>query len=138
VVVPTYRRPDKARRLLHALEDQQLDEPFEVVLVDDGSGDATAAELERLAGASPLAVTLVRLDRNSGPAAARNPGLKAVRGARVAFVDDDCVPQPGWLAALNAALDDADLVQGRTEADPGQAAQRGPFSRTIEVTRPGA
>jgi GT2 family glycosyltransferase len=50
----------------------------------------------------------------------------------VAFTDDDCVPQPGWLAALAAGLEHADVVQGRTMPDPAQA-DRDPFSYTITV-----
>jgi GT2 family glycosyltransferase len=49
-----------------------------------------------------------------GPAAARNVGWHAARGALVAFTDDDCVPDPGWVGALAAALDnDLAGVSGR-------------------------
>jgi hypothetical protein len=51
----------------------------------------------------------------------------------VGFTDDDCVPQPGWLAALSIAIETVDLAQGRTVPNPEQWGNRGPFSRTIDV-----
>jgi hypothetical protein len=51
----------------------------------------------------------------------------------VAFTDDDCVPSPGWLAALTAALAHADVVQGATVPAPDQLRHQGAFSRTLEV-----
>jgi hypothetical protein len=53
----------------------------------------------------------------------------------VAFTDDDCVPQPGWVAGLLVAVTHADLAQGRTLPDPAQLERLGPFSHTIEVTQ---
>ena len=41
---------------------------------------------------------------HGGPARARNLGARAARGRLLAFTDDDCRPEPGWLAALEAAL----------------------------------
>jgi GT2 family glycosyltransferase len=52
---------------------------------------------------------------NAGPAAARNAGAAAARAGFLAFTDDDCQPEPGWVAALRAAQagDAARLVGGR-------------------------
>ena len=50
-----------------------------------------------------LRLRLVKVE-NGGPAAARNRGLEIVRGEIVAFTDDDCCPQPGWLPALAAGV----------------------------------
>jgi glycosyltransferase involved in cell wall biosynthesis len=75
----------------------------------------------------------LRLDPGRGPAAARNLGWRATDAPLVAFTDDDCVPGPGWLAALSAAAARAGMAQGQTVPDPAQAAGRGPFSRTLEV-----
>lgn len=76
--------------------------PLELICVDDGSRDDTAATLARLAAAAPagIAVTVRRHDHNRGIGAARNTGIQAARGAFVAFTDDDCEVRPDWIAAL--------------------------------------
>ena len=65
-----------------------------VVVVDDGSVDASGAVARR------LGAEVVRHARPQGPAAARNSGLRAVGADLVALVDSDCVPEPDWLEAL--------------------------------------
>ncbi len=83
-------------RCCTALDDQQEAPPFEIVVVDDGSTDGTFEWLEERATARP--VRRLR-QQNRGPAAARNRGVAAAAGAIVAFLGDDTVPEPGWLAA---------------------------------------
>jgi GT2 family glycosyltransferase len=74
----------------------------EVVVVDDGGSAPAAHHLPTIHG-SPH-VRLVRRRRSGGPAAARNDGAAAARGRLLAFTDDDCRPDPGWLYALVRAL----------------------------------
>lgn len=132
VVVATHNRAHLLPRLLAALDAQDLDGEFEAVVVDDASTDDTPAVLTALAERYQFLRSL-RQDVNTGPAAARNRGWRAGGAPLVAFTDDDCVPQPGWLRGLVEALDGADLVQGMTLPDPAEADRRGPFARTIEV-----
>ncbi|MEL7058520.1 MAG: glycosyltransferase [Acidobacteriota bacterium] len=105
VVVPTFERLDVLPEVLDALDAQAGAPSFEIVVVDDGSGDGTAEMLaDRLAGrAAALPSLRVLRQENAGPASARNRGVRAARGARVAFLGDDTVPTPGWLAAHAAA-----------------------------------
>ncbi len=70
---------------------------LEVVVVDDGSARPTAV---------PDGVRLVRRERPAGPAAARNAGAAASGSDLLAFVDSDCVVEPGWLASLVPELAD--------------------------------
>jgi glycosyltransferase involved in cell wall biosynthesis len=102
VVVPTHDRMDVLPEVLAAIEAQEAPCAFELVVVDDGSGDGTAAFLAGRAFTIPARV--IRQD-NRGPAAARNAGVAAARGRLVAFLGDDTVPQRGWLAAHRAAHD---------------------------------
>ena len=114
VVVPTYNRPERLAVCLAALD--HLDYPrdrFEVIVVDDGSArppDATVAVFR-----DRLAVALVAAP-HAGPAAARNTGAARAAGTHLAFTDDDCAPDPGWLQALAISLVAAPhaLVGGRT------------------------
>jgi len=118
---------------------------LEVVVVDDGSADVRAVErvVETHEG-----VQLVRLD-GRGPAAARNAGIRTARADVVLLTDDDCVPAPGWAAALAAAVGERRVVAvGRTEFDPAQplvaasetivahAERRGGFAATRNLALP--
>ncbi len=100
VVIPTYERLDVLPEVLAGLAAQRAAPAFEVVVVDDGSQDATPDFLAGYRG--PLALHVLR-QQNHGPAAARNAGVAAASGELVAFLGDDTVPEPGWLAAHAAA-----------------------------------
>jgi glycosyltransferase involved in cell wall biosynthesis len=115
-------------RTLSCLLGQDLDEPYEVVVVDDGSTDDTF----RIASEFGERVIPLRLERNRGPGAARNHGVEASSAAVLAFTDSDCFPTPGWLrAGLERARGGADVVQGAVGPDP--RARRTPFDRTVVV-----
>lgn len=119
MVVPTHRRPASLTRLLDALEHQTLDpERFEVIVVDDASGDGTHRILTEREGAGGLPLRSMSLPENVGAAAARNRGWRSSVADVVAFTDDDCTPDPTWLErALDAMGDERiGVLQGRTEA----------------------
>jgi glycosyltransferase involved in cell wall biosynthesis len=83
-------------RCLRALAAQTMFPALEVILVDDGSTDATSTT-----GQAHGAV-VIRHPVNRGLAAARNTGLSAATAPVVAFLDDDCEPEPTWAQQLLA------------------------------------
>ncbi|HEX2318047.1 MAG TPA: mycofactocin biosynthesis glycosyltransferase MftF [Streptosporangiaceae bacterium] len=96
VIVPVRDRIEQLNRALDGLAH------LKVIVVDDASEDACAiAGIVRRHGAE-----LVRLDRNVGPAAARNAGLAHVNTAYVAFVDSDVRVTTGTLLGLTAHFAD--------------------------------
>jgi glycosyltransferase involved in cell wall biosynthesis len=127
VIVPARDAAATLPRTLAGVAAQALDGEFETIVVDDASSDATATIAEA-AGAR-----VIRHAEPLGPGRARNAGAAAASGDALAFVDADCVPAPGWLAAGLEALEGAGLAQGRVEPDP--EATLGPFDRTLWVTR---
>jgi glycosyltransferase involved in cell wall biosynthesis len=94
VVVPTRDRAGYLDVTLRSLRAQDLTEPYELIVADDGSADGTAAVAER-AGAR-----LVPAPRDGGPNTARNAGIEAAAADLVALVDDDTYAPPGWLRAI--------------------------------------
>jgi glycosyltransferase involved in cell wall biosynthesis len=125
VIIPARDAMATLPATLAALAGQECGIDFEVIVVDDGSTDATVAAAEAQPG-----VRVLRGDAR-GPAAARNRGAAEAAGAVLAFTDADCTPAPGWLAAGLAAMEEAELVQGRVEPPPG--VRVGPFDRHITV-----
>lgn len=100
------------RRLLLVFERGEL--TGEVILVDDGSADGTAAAIRRLEAVHPDCVRGVFHPQNRGIAAAWKSGCAAARGKLVATIDADLQYQPEDLIRLRRALYDysVDIVQG--------------------------
>lgn len=120
VVIPVRDDATRLETCLRALDRQTLTDPFEVLVVDNGSRDDPAAVVAR----HPRARLLSEATPSSY--AARNTGVAAARGAILAFTDSDCVPAEDWLeraAARLAAEDGPAFLAGRIEVfarDPGE------------------
>jgi glycosyltransferase involved in cell wall biosynthesis len=99
VVVPTYRRDALLARCLDALVSQRLSHDYEIVVADNAASSSTEELVLELAAKASSPVRYVNAADRKGPAAARNKGWQAARGHFIAFTDDDCIPDPGWLAA---------------------------------------
>jgi GT2 family glycosyltransferase/radical SAM superfamily enzyme YgiQ (UPF0313 family) len=95
VVIPTYNRRAILRKTLLAFASQTLPpEQFEIIVVDDGSSDATAAMVQRFR--SGCAVRL-ETQAHQGANAARNRGIRAAGGRVIVITGDDMVPEPRFL-----------------------------------------
>ncbi len=113
VIICTYNGAKVIADALEAL--RSVDYPdFEVIVVDDGSSDATAAIVEG------YGYRVIRTP-NRGLGRARNTGLEAATGELVAYIDDDAYPDPHWLRYLAASFVGTDhaAVGGPNIAPPG-------------------
>jgi putative glycosyltransferase len=98
---------------------------FELVYVDDGSPDASAATVRELAGGDAR-VVLVELSRNFGHHPAAVAGLAHARGRRVFLLDVDLEERPEWLPEFAAQMDEsgADVVYGVSTVRKGTLFRR--------------
>lgn len=98
IVIPVYNRAALTRQCLRSLLDgpPQGSVDFEVIVVDDASTDMT----ERLLAGYADRIRLVRHPANSGFASACNDGAASAAGDYLVFLNNDTLPQPGWLDAL--------------------------------------
>lgn len=113
VVVPTHNRAHSLGDVLAALLAQRYPaDRFEIIVVDDGSTDATAAVVRAAQAGARASLRYFRTE-SGGPAAARNFGAARGCGTVLAFTDSDCHPVPDWLAnAVRRLVDDVGLVAG--------------------------
>ncbi|ADW17268.1 glycosyl transferase family 2 [Desulfobulbus propionicus DSM 2032] len=105
VIIPTYNRAWCLERAIGSVLAQQR-ACTELIVVDDGSTDDTAALVARLASDAPIPIRLLVQD-NRGAAAARNLGISQARGALLAFLDADDWWLPRKLALQAAAMEAA-------------------------------
>ncbi len=112
-VVPTYKRPELLHRCLTALVEQDIaPTAYEIIIVDDAACAETRQEIEAWAARleeSGHTLRYIPVTGTHGPAAARNAGWRAAAGEIIAFTDDDCLPDAGWLRAGIAAFT-ADVI----------------------------
>ena len=122
VILPTYNRVDRLRRVLTALQAQVYPHPLiDVVVISDGSTDGTNAYMAGMQ--SVLALHFVE-QPNQGAAAARNTGLQHATGEIVLFLDDDVVPSANLISEHIRSHDADDVVVlGPMLSPPGFAMQ---------------
>jgi GT2 family glycosyltransferase len=106
VVVVTWNRRDLLRSCLQSLTRQQLKQPFEVVLVDNGSDDGSPEmALREFASQPAFRLKLIRNPDNRGFCAANNQGFAASQSDLVALLNNDAEAEPDWLQGLSGAFE---------------------------------
>jgi GT2 family glycosyltransferase len=100
IIIPTFERPAHVAGCVESLAQLDYDpNRWEAIFVDDGSTAPADAAVREAARRLPVRMLL---NPHGGPAAARNAGAAEARGRWLVFTDDDCRPDPGWLAAFAA------------------------------------
>ncbi|WP_242112960.1 glycosyltransferase [Luteimonas aquatica] len=123
IVIPVYGRLGHTLTCLRALAEHPPRTPFEVIVVDDASPDHSAQVLPRIAG-----LHYHRRGENGGFVAACNDGAALALGEYLVFLNNDTVPQPGWLEALLRTFDevpDAGLVGAQLLYPDGRLQEAG-------------
>jgi glycosyltransferase involved in cell wall biosynthesis len=131
VVVPTRNRAGYLRVTLESLGAQEPGTPYEVIVVDDGSSDDSAALAEQ------LGARVIRHERSRGPNAARNAGIAAARAPLIALIDDDVRIPTGWVAALAHGADEhasAEAIGGPIRASLEGPAPHGCGRESAPIT----
>lgn len=103
VIVPSYNSAATLELLLKSLEQQTFSD-YEVIVIDDASTDNTSKVIAQ------YSVKYERLERNGGPAAARNRGAGLARGEWFVFTDADTVFLPDTLQSIEQLLDRSDAA----------------------------
>jgi GT2 family glycosyltransferase len=103
LLVPTYRRPERLRRLLDAVAVQQAPFSWELLVVDNDDNASARAVVDQAAVPPDVAVRYVT-EPVLGAVHARNRGVREAAGRVIAMLDDDVVPRPGWLATVSAPV----------------------------------
>ena len=115
VVVPAYSAARTIERLLASLGAQTYPrDRYEIIVVDDGSSDDTAAVAERALARWGGAGRVLRKP-NGGPGSARNAGLRASSAEVIASIDADCAAAPDWLEQVVGALSTDNAGDGASD-----------------------
>lgn len=104
IVIPTYNRMHRLEECLHALIHQTY--PYlEIIIVDDGSTDATRDYVEEFQHKHPgVPLRIVGHETNCGISAARNTGIMQSAGEYIAFTDSDAIVNRDWVEQLTSGF----------------------------------
>jgi glycosyltransferase involved in cell wall biosynthesis len=114
VIVPCRNAAPYVQRVLRSLVSQELNEPAEIILVDNSSSDDSRRIAESVRGRLPLRV--ITADGRANASYARNVGVRLAAGDKLLFVDADDDVAPGYVAAMASALDSHEFVTSRVDS----------------------
>jgi len=109
VVVVNWNRKELLRACLTSLS-RQTHGSFEVVVVDNGSRDGSPELVEEMAKTYPVPLKLTVNSTNMGFCAANNQGMFSTDAEMVALLNNDAEAEPGWLAALERVIREAEDI----------------------------
>jgi len=115
LVVPIFNEEENLLLLFESIKQAlaELPQPWELVLVDDGSSDGSSRILEELAGRDPEHVRVILFRRNFGQTAAIAAGIDHSQGEVIVFLDADMQNDPADIPMMLAKLDEGyDVVSG--------------------------
>ena len=105
VIIPAYNSGNTILQTINAIKNQEnLNEPPEIIVVNDGSTDNTLQVLEKTENIITIS------QKNSGPATARNTGAKIAKGDILIFTDSDTIPHKDWLYNLSKPFQNQNIA----------------------------
>jgi glycosyltransferase involved in cell wall biosynthesis len=113
LVVPAYNEQETLDELLRRVAGAlpAIGKPFEVIIIDDGSTDATPALLKAALEKYPW-LRILRMQRNGGQSGAFDAGFRAARGQIIATIDADLQNDPEEIPRLLPLLNGTDMING--------------------------
>ncbi len=100
-IVPVYNRPGEVEELLESITDQTFKEPFEVVIIEDGSTVLSNKIIDKYKDKLQISYYF---KENTGPGDSRNFGMKKAIGNYFIILDSDCVLPPQYLKSVSSSL----------------------------------
>lgn len=98
VIIPTYNRLETLKKCLLALKNNKFNQPFEVIIIDDGSNDNTFSEIKQFLQQNNLSNFEIYNQKNGGPSKARNHGINLAKAEIILIIGDDSIADPQLLA----------------------------------------
>ncbi len=101
IIVPVYNRPEEIRELLESLDEQDFQEEYEIVIVEDGSSDSSEEVVKKFD--DNLSISYY-FKPNSGPGDSRNYGMQKAKGNYFIILDSDCILPKQYLSEVQKEL----------------------------------
>ena len=117
IIVPVYNRPREIDELLQSISDQEFDQPFEILIIEDGSKDTSEKVVDRYKDKLDIQYFF---KENSGPGGSRNFGMQKATGDYFIILDSDVLLPKSYLNEVNSQLKEnfTDAFGGPDAAHP--------------------